>query len=371
MYPAPPVTRSFIVVAGGLSRVRTYKQRPTIAGYVSDGWPAIKIREFEHVLAGPARSLLRVNGLGPRRREPGNRPALIVDDGIKQHRFSPLPAPPDTGRVLRAAYAVSPGLVRNARSYWLEHEDGKRTNLPVPDTGVARIAGDQPVDPADADLPDAYDETRRLEQRLAELEEVHAREIREAGRKSAEAERRSAEAAEWVSAVERRQRAEADRLANAITSAESLTVRLAEIERSEQALRTQLASTERELAQATAALDPLTREVTDLRAARDSLKREFDHARDQLRVMTNERDELSRQAAAFDGIAVKTRERAVRAEAEHQKSAAALRELETWRGELERRLAATTTELGATKAAREADARELDRLREALSGQAG
>jgi chromosome segregation ATPase len=323
------------------------------------------------VLAGPAESLLRVNGLGPRRREPGNRPALVVDDGIKEHRFSPLPAPLDTGRVLRAAYAVSPGLVRNARSYWLEHEDGKRTNLPVPETGVARIAGDQAVDQADADLPDAYDETRRLEQRLAELEEVHARELREAARKTAEAERRSAEAAEWVSAVERRQRADADRLASATTNAESLTVRLAEVERAEQGLRARLSSTERELAQARTALGPLERELTDLRAARDSLEREVDHARDQLRVMTNERDELSRQAAAFDGIAVKARERASHAEAALQKSAAALRELETWRGELERRLAGTTTELAATKVAREADARELDRLREALSGQTG
>ena len=127
---------------------------------------------------------------------------------------------------------------------------------------------------------------------------------------------------------------------------------------------------------------PAVKFVTHNRAARlrqvhadlmrpPGLEHELDQARDQLRIMTFERDELSRQAAAFDGIAVKTRERAVRAEAEHQKSAAALRELETWRAELERRLAATTTELGATKAGREADARELDRLREALPGQAG
>jgi signal recognition particle GTPase len=82
--------------------------------------------------------------------------------------------------------------------------------------------------------------------------------------------------------------------------------------------------------------------------------------------MTNERDEFSRQSEAFDGIAVKARERASRAEREHQKAASMLQELEIWRAELERRLAATTTELGAAKAAREADQRELERMHEAL-----
>jgi hypothetical protein len=93
----------------------------------------------------------------------------------------------------------------------------------------------------------------------------------------------------------------------------------------------------------------------------------MDQTRDQLRLMTFERDELQRQASGFDEVAVKARERAAAAQAEYEKSQATLRDLEIWRGELERRLADVTTELGAMKAAREADERELVRLRAALT----
>jgi DNA repair exonuclease SbcCD ATPase subunit len=334
---------------------------------VSEAWPAIKIREFEHVVTG-ATSLLRVSGEGPRRREPGHRPALMIDDGIKEHRFSALPAPPDEGRTLRAAYAVPSGLVRNARSYWLQHENGKRTNLSVPETGVARMGADQPVAESDSDLPDAYEETRRLEQRILELEEVHARELRDAGRKASDAEQRVLQADEQVAAAQRHERALADQLARATADAEAQRARVTEAEQTTQTLQAQLSAAERELSHLAATREPLERELGELRAGRKSLEREVDHARDQLRVMTNEREEFSRQAAAFDGIAVKARERAAHAENEHQKSSAALQELEIWRAELERRLAATTTELGAAKAAHEADQRELERLRESMVG---
>jgi hypothetical protein len=345
------------------SSASTYKQTPKLAGYVSEAWPAIKISEFEHVVTG-ATSLLRVSGQGPRRREPGHRPVLVIDDGIKEHRFSALPAPPDTGRTLRAAYAVPSGLVRNARSYWLQHDDGKRTNLSVPETGVARMGADQPAAAIDADLPDAYEETRRLEQRILELEEVHARELRDAARKTSEAEQRVFQADEQVNAARQHERSLAEQLSRATADAEQLRARVTEADQTTEVLRAQVASAEREVSQARATREPLERELEELRAARKSLQRELDHARDQLRVMTNERDEFSRQATAFDGLAVKARERAARAESEHQKSSAALQELEIWRGELERRLAATTSELGAAKAAHEADQRELERLRE-------
>jgi chromosome segregation ATPase len=230
------------------------------------------------------------------------------------------------------------------------------------------MGADQPVADSDADLPDAYEETRRLERRILELEEVHARELRDAGRKASEAEQRVYRAEEQVNAAQRHERSLAEQLARATADAEALRTRVTEAEQTTQVLRAQLASAEREVSQSRANREPLERELEELRAARKSLEREVDHARDQLRVMTNERDEFSRQASAFDGLAVKARERAVRAESEHQKSSGALQELETWRAELERRLAATTSELGAAKAAREADQRELDRLRESMVG---
>ncbi|MDQ6836467.1 MAG: hypothetical protein M3016_09815, partial [Actinomycetota bacterium] len=86
---------------------------------MSDAWPAIKVRDFEHVVTGPSKSLLRVSGQGPRRRDSGHRPALIISARTGRHRFSALPAPPDQGRLLRAAYAVSTELVQDARAFWL------------------------------------------------------------------------------------------------------------------------------------------------------------------------------------------------------------------------------------------------------------
>jgi chromosome segregation ATPase len=74
--------------------------------------------------------------------------------------------------------------------------------------------------------------------------------------------------------------------------------------------------------------------------------------------------------ATLEHELVKARQRAAKAEAAKEQLAATLDELETWRGELERRLAATTTELAEATAARAADQRELKRLRAAL-GEAG
>ena len=98
-----------------------------------------------------------------------------------------------------------------------------------------------------------------------------------------------------------------------------------------------------------------------------TLERELDQSRDQLRLMTFERDELERQAQAFDerrDQGARARRRPPRPPTRRTEST--LSELQVWRGELERRLAATTTELGALRAAREADERELVRLRAAL-----
>ncbi len=335
---------------------------------MSEAWPVIKIREFEYAVIAPGKSIVRVNGQGPRRHEPGHRPALVIDDGIKEQRFSPQSAPPDRGRTLRAAYAVPLAMVKNARAFWLEHESGERTNLPVPEAGSARRErGAETETPSDRELPDGYDEARRLEQRIVELEEVHARDLRAALSKAAEAQARVASAEERAASAEHRERLALDQQAAVAGQNDALSRQVAELEQSTQALRTGLTSAERELAQATSTLEPMERELTELRATRKSLEREFDHARDQLRVMTGERDELSRQASAFDNIAVKARERAAQAESAHQKSSAALQELELWREELERRLAATTTELGDARAAREADERELERLRQAIS----
>ena len=206
-----------------------------------------------------------------------------------------------------------------------------------------------------------------LELRVAELEETRTNELRAASRRNAEAESRAAEAEGRAAAAQAREREVAERLAANAANVESLSRVRTELDQSNQTLKVQLTAAQRELEQALVLRQPLEREVAELRERRVSLERELDHARDQLRIMTFERDELSRQATAFDGIAVKARERALAAEAENQRSAATLQELEVWRGELERRLAETTSELGSARAAREADERELSRLRGALA----
>lgn len=76
--------------------------------------------------------------------------------------------------------------------------------------------------------------------------------------------------------------------------------------------------------------------------------------------------ETERRSDLLAKLAEQSRELA-RAERENRELRDTIRELEVWRGELERRLTAISTELGIAKEAREADERELKRLREALA----
>jgi hypothetical protein len=339
---------------------------------VSDPWQAIKIREFEHVVTGPSMSLLRVSGKAQWRRGSEHRPTLVVDDGVRQHRFEPIQAPPDRHGVLRAAYAVPSALIGLARKFWLQHEGGARTVLPAPDEGVARVVRDQggrpepapgpstPETAAESELPLARERITALELRIAELEGARDRDLRTSAEATAEAEAR-------VAAAEGRAEAAREHAASVAATAESLERLGAELEQTLQARDARIAALEGELADATPAREMLERELAKMRAGRANRERELDQSRDQLRLMAFERDELSRQATAFDGIAVKARERALQAETTNERMTETLRDLETWRGELERRLAETTSELGAAKATQETDERELVRLRSALA----
>jgi chromosome segregation ATPase len=84
-------------------------------------------------------------------------------------------------------------------------------------------------------------------------------------------------------------------------------------------------------------------------------------------MMTSERDEVTRQVAAYDGVAVKARERAKHADEASAASASALRELESWRIDLERRLAEATAELIGSRAGREKAEAEVRELRGLLA----
>jgi myosin heavy subunit len=272
--------------------------------------------------------MLRIEGKPPWRRAASERPILLLDLNGEAHRFAALPAPEDPRGMLRAAYSVPSDLVADQSKYWLEHADGAVTELPRPEPGAGRDqTGDAPASPAGA-ASGAAPADERAWPAMDRRSDLHA--------KLAEQSQELAQAQKTIAGLQRH-------AASPGPAPPSGDVDPDEPAGDHVALERQL-------------------EV--LRTTRASLEKELDQSRDQLRVMTFERDELSRQAAAFDEVAVKARERAAKAEAQNEEMAATLRELEVWRGELERRLAATTSELGVSKAAREADERELKRLRE-------
>jgi hypothetical protein len=86
---------------------------------------------------------------------------------------------------------------------------------------------------------------------------------------------------------------------------------------------------------------------------------ESEQARDELQQSV---EPISAASERIEHELLGARERATRAETEAKQSASALEELETWRGELERRLTETIDELSETKIARTQDEGELLRL---------
>ncbi len=360
---------------------------------MTEGWKSIRLNEFEHVVTGLSQSLLRVNGRASRRSSSGPRPVLVIGTPPAAHRFGPLRAPEDRSRTLHAAYAVPTALVRSGAPCWLEFADGFHIELPVPTEGTARMRDGRIAETqvetwstpegsaAAAEPGQAGDELAVLRERIAELEQARDDDQRAATVSAAQVQRRLEAAelraetaarglesarAQAQAAEEQAQTIEA-RARSAEAEGQAAVARAAELEQNAQAHKARIEALERDLAEVAPAREALEREVSTLRGSQVSLNHELDQSRDRLRMMTFERDELSRQAAAFDAVAVKARERAGQAETANEKTAATLRELQTWRGELERRLAETTSELGAARAARETDERELQRLRATLA----
>jgi chromosome segregation ATPase len=304
--------------------------------------PAMELEEFEHVLAAPGTALLRVLAHRSQRRDSDQRPTLLAADGETVHRFAPLPAPADPSGTLRAAYPVPVLLLGPQSSYALELAGGGVVDLPIPTPGSRRVA------------PRARrDHDREAADRLE-------REALQTAGKLAAADAAIADAASRA-ATSAREAAAAQALA------ETLKVRVADLEAGvleqverNDALEQGVADTERERSR-------LEHELSTAQAARARLEHELDHARDGLKVMTADRDELTRQVDAHDAVAIKARERAKHAEDARNDVAAALRELETWPAELERRLTEATTELGVVNEARREAEQEVKDLAAALA----
>jgi chromosome segregation ATPase len=353
---------------------------------MSDIWKSIKIREFEHVLAAPSVALLRISGK-PRRRHvgAGPRPVLLADDGQTVWRFAAIPSPPDDRRLLRAAYSVSSDLVTSRTVFSLELNDGGVIALPAPSPGTARLAPEPDAEPGAESVeptqrpPGNHERRTELVTKLTELSSLLAESEQARGGLEAAASEARVEAdraneqlaplrAHTADLEQRLTEADERAIDGALVRAaaeeraDDLQRVCQQLEQANEEQREHLRRLEQDVAEAVAARDELEHSVAPLRAAREQAEHELAETQDAIRAMTTERDELSRQASAFDAVAVKARERAAQAEAAAEKATAALREIETWSGELERRLTDTTDELSAAKTARTQDEAELRRL---------
>jgi hypothetical protein len=191
---------------------------------------------------------------------------------------------------------------------------------------------------------------QRAETAEHELQSAHSQ--AQAAQQQAETAERALESAQArTQMVEEQLQTIEARAQSAEAQEQAALARVTDLEEKDQTRKARIETLEHDLADAAPAREALEREVSKLQAGQSRLQQELGQARDHLRIMTFERDELSRQAAAFDAVAVKARDRAGQAEAANEKSTETLRELQTWRGELERRLAETTSELGAARAA--------------------
>jgi len=290
-------------------------------------------------------------GLQSVEQEPGIKPAAVADSGLAESQEARISA-----------------LEREIAELQSAHE--RDLHAAAERTAELQSAHERDLHAAaerTAELQSAHErDLRAAAQEAAELQSAHERDLRAAAQEAAEADsarerellaaaERTAEAEGRAAAAEGQAEASRDHAARAAAAAERLEQRSSELEEALQARDARIASLEAELAEAESARELQERELAKLRSAHARLERELGQAHDQLRMMTFERDELGRQAAAFDAVAVMARERATQAEAANEKATAALRELEIWRGELERRLAEATNQLAGTKAAKAVD----------------
>lgn len=326
---------------------------------MSDAWHSVKIKQFEHVMVGPSIALLRVAAKPRRKAAAKRRPTLVADDGHVVLRFAAIPSPPDVG-VLRAAYSVPAEVITPDTVFSLELGDVFVVSLPTPTPGAARLgaetSADRPPDPlalAGAALEHAADERRwevtsklsQLSAALGEFQRAAAED--KSARASAEAAQAAAEAAAD------RARGEARALADRVAQLEAeRDDRVAEAQRDGgRRVAELLAETERRTAAAQA---QAAGRVAEARAEADRRVAEAEAALQQ----------------RLSDVELSIQEYQARAEAqdrELEQSAATLNELEIWRGELERRLTATTTELGAARGRLQEDEQQLERLRGQLA----
>ncbi len=287
---------------------------------MSDAWRLSTIESFEQVAVAPSTALLRVSARSAHREGDGTgegdgpRPVLVADDGHTVDHFAAIPAPADRDDLLRAAYSVPESVVTPETVFSLEFADGFVIALPEPTPGPARLNRPRvgPARPADE---------------LADVTETAVEPVD------------VAESDEWE---ERRSELQA-KVTELSEELGRTRFQSTELRALAEAARTQTHHAHLQAAESRAELQALR----DLAAAAPGPKRDSD--------------------VIGDGDADADADAASLAELEHRETAARLSELETWSGELERRLADTTTQLADARGLTQSDEAELRRLRGELA----
>lgn len=261
---------------------------------MSDAWHQATIKSFEHVPVADSTGLLRVAARSPSRASvDAPRPTLIADDGRSVVRFAAIPAPADGDGIVRAAYPVGAEVVTPETVFSLELADGFALALPDPTPGAARLRRTG----ADGAPPVAPTPGERREALPAKLTALSA----ELGRARARILRLH------LGAAQTRGELQAVRDLVGLSPAPATEPDRADLEQ--------------RLTEATSRAETAVLELAG----------ERDRAQD-------------------------LEERATAAEAERQRARSRLAELETWSGELERRLSETTTQLAEAHTQLELDA---------------
>ena len=347
----------------------------------------IELELFEQVKAAPETELLRVALRVTGDDRPGSRPALLLERGDRKQRRRAILAPGDIDGVLRAAYVISTNTLTEDTRFALEFVGGTIVDLPAPIPGQARATRPGGLgSESDTGSPDSSRTKAELRSELVVAREqaavAQSREI-EFAALAIEAETAAAELQEEcerlsalnlelnlppadestvVAAAEAARREAEERAAAATDAAAAARQRAGELELATREAGKRAAELDSALADAKRINAGLEHKLANELDTRSQLEHSLEQARDKLRIMTFERDELTRQVAAYDSVAVKARERAKHAEQTSAAASSSLRELEDWRTDLERRLAKATAELVSSRTARltaETEAREL------------
>jgi len=114
---------------------------------VIDSSSSIELEEFDQIEAAPGTALLRIAARTSSPSAAGAPSTLVVDDGQRLHRVSPLPAPQDPSGLLRAAYPVALGLLQGRPRFSLEFPDGSSIELPSPNRRRRVVRRESPAPP--------------------------------------------------------------------------------------------------------------------------------------------------------------------------------------------------------------------------------